>query len=360
MKRFLLLVAALLSAGLHLTRAQELRYVDASTLTIINKAQPDRGPAFERLDVGRYPDLPKTVNRYFRYATGLAVVFRTDSRNIRARWSTVERLPRANNTLICQRGLDLYIRRGGEWIFAGVGSPNNKGLDTEAPVAVNMAEGEKECLLYLPLFDRLTSLEIGVDADASIEPLENPFRRKVVVLGSSITHGSGASRPGMAYPARLERRTGLQFVNLGVSGLCKMEPFFARIIADTEADAFLFDTFSNPSGEQIDERLADFVRTIRQAHPDVPLIFLQTEVRETGNFNERKRRFEAKKREAAVRGMKKLLKKDPNIYFIDPGMPLGDDHEATVDGVHPTDLGYTRIIDCIEPQISRIIRKSGK
>ncbi len=357
MKR-LLLFAALLLAGLHVARAQELRYVDAATLTVINKAQPEHGPLFERLDVGRYPDLPKTVNRYYRYATGLAVVFRTDSRNIRARWSTVERLPRANGTLICQRGLDLYIRRGSEWVFAGVGSPDNKGLDTDAPVVVRMAEGEKECLLYLPLFDRITSLEIGIDPEASIEPLENPFRRKVVVLGSSITHGSGASRPGMAYPARLERRTGLQFVNLGVSGLCKMEPFFARIIADTEADAFLFDTFSNPSGEQIDERLAEFVRVIREAHPDTPLIFLQTEVRESGNFDERKRRNEEKKREAAVRGMKKLLKKDPGIYFIDPGMPLGDDHEATVDGVHPTDLGYTRMIDCIGPQISRILEKS--
>lgn len=360
MKRLLLLLCATVSTAWCGVRAQEFRYVDASTLTVINKARPDRGPVFERLDVGCYPDLPKTVNRYLRYSTGLAVVFRTDSRNIRARWSTVERLPRANNTLICQRGLDLYIRRGSEWVFAGVGSPDNKGLDTDAPVVVKMAEGEKECLLYLPLFDRVTSLEIGVDADASIEPMENPFSRKIVVLGSSITHGSGASRPGMAYPARLERRTGWQFVNLGVSGLCKMEPFYARIIADTEADAFLFDTFSNPSGEQIDERLADFVRTIREAHPDVPLIFLQTEVRESGNFDERKRGHEAKKREAAVRGMKKLLKTDPKIHFIDPGMPIGDDHEATVDGVHPTDLGYTRIIDRIGPQISRIIKKGGK
>ena len=42
---------------------------------------------------------------------------------------------------------------------------------------------------------------------------------------------------------------------------------------------------------------------------------------------------------------------------IRPGMPLGDDHDATVDGVHPSDLGHGRILEVIRPQIVKILKK---
>ncbi len=41
-----------------------------------------------------------------------------------------------------------------------------------------MGTEEKECLLYLPLYDELKSLEIGVSSDAHIRKGENPFKRK--------------------------------------------------------------------------------------------------------------------------------------------------------------------------------------
>ena len=102
-----------------------------------------------------------------------------------------------------------------------------------------------------------------------------------------------------------------------------------------------------------------FVRRIRESHPTTPLIFLQTEVRESGNFDLKKRAFEDAKREAARKGMEKILETDKNIWFINPGMKLGDDHEATVDGVHPTDLGFERMLKKVQPQIIRILQKHG-
>ena len=217
----------------------------------------------------------------------------------------------------------------------------------------------KECLLYLPLHDEIAALEIGTDEGALLEAAPDPFRHRIVVIGSSITHGTSASRPGMAYAARLGRTLGFGFINLGASGQCKLDTFFARIAAETRADAFLFDTFSNPSAQQIDERLEGFVRRIRESHPTTPLIFLQTEVRESGNFDLKKRAFEDAKREAARKGMEKILETDKNIWFINPGMELGDDHEATVDGVHPTDLGFERMLKKVQPQIIRILQKHG-
>ncbi len=335
--------------------ASEPKYVDAATLTLVNKAQPTSQP-FHRVEVADYADLSKTVRLYYTYSTGVAVVFRTDSRTLTARWTTTDRKTSTHYAALAQKGMDLYIKRDGKWIFAGIARPK-EGAEHTAKIVEHMDGSEKECLLYLPLFDEVKSLEIGVDANARIEAVKNPFRHKIVVIGSSITHGVGASRPGLAYPAQLERATGFEFVNLGASGQCKMEQFFAHVAADVEADAFLFDSFSNPSAQQIDERLQSFVKTIRTAHPATPLIFLQTEVRESRNFNDKIRKFEDDKRAASEAGMHKLLKQDKHIYFLNPGMPLGDDHEATVDGVHPSDLGFNRMLEVVQPQIIRILRR---
>lgn len=178
-------------------------------------------------------------------------------------------------------------------------------------------------------------------------------------MNDEATRAVTCSPRRVSKPTRTSACLGFGFINLGASGQCKLDTFFARIAAETRADAFLFDTFSNPSAQQIDERLEGFVRRIRESHPTTPLIFLQTEVRESGNFDLKKRAFEDAKREAARKGMEKILETDKNIWFINPGMKLGDDHEATVDGVHPTDLGLERMLKKVQPQIIRILQKHG-
>ena len=154
MKKRIYAILGLLIPAMAVAENTPVKYADAANLTIVNKAQPG-GSAFQRIEVARYPELTPTVTRYYRYSTGLAVAFRTDSRNIRARWTTVNKLPGANTTLIAQRGLDLYIRRDGKWVFAGVGVPNKSGTQHEAPIVEHMDTTMKECLLYLPLYDEI-------------------------------------------------------------------------------------------------------------------------------------------------------------------------------------------------------------
>ena len=214
-------------------------------------------------------------------------------------------------------------------------------------------------LVECGLADQLKKLEIGVDEKSVIAPMENPFRHKIVVHGSSITHGIAAGRAGMAYSSRLGRDTGLYCINLGFSGQCTMQPEFASYLSRVEADAFVFDCFSNPSAEVINERFDAFVDTIRRTHPTTPLIFLQTIRRETRNFSTRIEKFEREKQAAAEAQVRDRMKTDKNIYFVDPGDLLGSDHIATADGTHPTDLGFTYMLDRIEPQIRKILGKYG-
>jgi hypothetical protein len=330
-----------------------INLINASTLTVIGRANPaDTG--FHRLNVDNYPDLTKTMRKFFNYSTGLAIAFNTNSRNIYARWTTTDVATGANMTPIAYKGLDLYIMRQGEWVHAGVGTPRT-GSAHDAKIVGDMDSSDKLCLLYLPLYDEVKSLEIGIDSAAVCTPAPSPFTRRIVVVGSSITHGSSASRPGMAYPARISRATGCEVVNLGVAGVCRLEPVFAKIVNNTDADIFLFDTFSNPTPEQIADRLPAFVDSIRTHHKDTPLIFMQTEVRESGNFNLKIRDFEARKRQAAQAAIAPLLASDSNLYFINP-FDLGTSHEATSDGVHPTDLGSSIFLPNILSALSPFLK----
>lgn len=356
MRKLSLILTALTFAASY--AAAPVEYHEASEFPVVNRAQPD-GSQLRRIDTEKYPDLNDRVRYFYGFPTGLALRFDTNSKNISARWTTNDSIPGVNFPTIAQRGLDLYIKRDGKWIFAGVGRPKYTGTEHSYTIVADMDTATKECLLYLPLYSELHSLEIGLDPGASLNTAVEKPRRKVVFVGSSITHGIGVSRPGMTYPAVLSRRMGFDAPNLGASGMCKLEQFYAQIVCDTEADAFVFDTFSNPSAAQIEKRLMPFVDTIRKCHPDTPLIFLQTEIRESGNFDLKKRAFEAEKRAAAAAGMRKVMEKYDHIYFLDPAMTLGDDHEATTDTTHPSDLGVIRMASTLQPQLEEIFFNEG-
>ena len=299
--------------------------------------------------------MPPAVKKRFTNSAGLAISFTTNSPVIKAKWTVPDNPQSANLTRIAQKGLDLYIKRDGKWQFAGVGIPD--GVTTERVLVDNMDTEEKECLLYLPLYDELKSLEIGVPADSYIRKGQKPFKEKIVVYGSSILQGASASRPGMAYPARLSRSSGYNFINLGLSGSGKMEKEVAEMLADIDADAFILDCIPNPSPTEITERTVAFVTTLRQKHPDTPIIVIQTVVREIGNFNLKFRERVRLQNEAIAAQMEVLRKKGvKNLYFIKEDHFLGTDHEGTVDGTHPNDLGFDRMLKKYKPAIGKILK----
>ncbi len=334
-----------------------VRYVDAVSLGIYGYPADSSSAPFSRVDPS-FDFRDKGINDYAALSTGLFLCFRTDSPIIRARWTTTGKNAGGNMSAIAQKGLDLYIMKDGRWLFAGVGTPRmSGGFDShEATLVSDMAQGEKVCLLYLPIFDRTFSLEIGVADGALLEPQANPFGRKVVCVGSSITHGASASRAGMTWPARLSRMTGLYCPNMGFSGKSRLDRSYAEYLASIDADAFIIDAFSNPDAKTIYARFDEFVDIVREAHPDTPLVFLNTERRETRNFSVKTDVYEAAKQEAARDVVQRRMKHDRNIHFIDSDDFLGHDNVATSDGVHPTDLGFDRMLKVLTRKISRIVR----
>ena len=240
MKKFVLTtLAALVCAALS---AQV--YTEASDLTLIGKIIDTPNP-YHRVDTVRYKGFTKAENQQVRSSAGLAVLFRTDSPSITVK-AEGDFSYQANNTMrLASHGFDLYIRKDGEWLWAAACCPAPRNPQAPMDLIKNMAPGVKECLLYLPIYSELTSLQIGVEEGRMLAPMESPFRHRVAIFGSSYTHGISTSRAGMSYPDQFTRHTGIQMLSLGCSGNCKMQPYFAAVLEDVEADAFVFDAFSN-------------------------------------------------------------------------------------------------------------------
>ena len=355
MKRMIFLAAALLTASL---AAAQMRYVDATDLTLIGKALPTSHP-YHRIDTAVYKGFTPTENQQVRCSAGLALVFRTNSTRIDLKPVYSSFVYNGTSTpRVASEGFDLYVRRNGEWLYAASQAAGKRG--TEFTLIKEMDSSEKECLLYLPNYSELLSLQIGIDEGAGIEPMENPFRHKIVIFGSSFTHGVSTSRAGMSYPMQIERNTGLYFCSIACSGNSKLQPYFADYLRDVaDADAIVFDGFSNPGAATIRERLIPFIARIREKLPETPLIFVQTIYRESCNFNLGNREREEAKREAAREMMAEAMKQFDNVYFIDKEGLTGTDHVTSADGTHPSDLGYWRWARNLQPELLKVLRKCG-
>ena len=218
MKRFFLLTVALLTAW---AAAAQMRFVDATELNLIGKALPTPHP-YHRIDTVAYKGFTKGENQQVRCSAGLALVFKTNSTRIDLEPQYTSFVyAGASTPRVASEGFDLYIRKDGEWLYAASRAPKKRG---EAYTMISrMDSSEKECLLYLPNYSELTSLRVGVDEGATITPMENPFRHKIVIFGSSFTHGVSTSRAGMSYPMQIGRNTGLCFCSIACSGNCKLQ-----------------------------------------------------------------------------------------------------------------------------------------
>ena len=343
----------------HLWAQEEnaLTFTDAKQLTLIGKAVPN-GAFFHRVDTAAFPDIPPVVKRLLTHSAGLAISFKTNSSKVAVKWCTTSKKPGANMTAIAYEGMDLYIKRNGQWQYAGVARPVTHECE-KATVVQNMAPGDKECLLYLPLYDETRSVEVGVEEGSELMAAPNPFKKNILVYGSSIVHGASASRPGLAYPARLSRQTGYNFINLGVSGSAKMEAAVADMITTMPMDAFILDCVPNSSPQEVTERTANLVNTIRAKHPDAPIIAIQSIIREGGNFDEAIAARVTEQNDNFRREIQQLQQQDKRLYLITAEDLLGGDHEATTDGTHPNDLGFDRMIQKIQPAVLEILGEHG-
>lgn len=290
-----------------------------------------------------------------RQLSGGRIRFRSDTAELSVRVAHSADPCMWNMHRVGSSGLDLYV--GATWW----GATNWMTPEPEYEYAFfsDQRPVEREFTLYLPLYNDLTRLEIGLSDGASVlPPLPFALPKPVVYYGSSITMGGCASRPGNAYPAILSRRLNLDMVNLGMSGNGLGEPEVASLIAEIDAACFVLDFHINVmTADELRKVYLPFYEAIRQRHPDTPMLMLSqiftTRERFQPDWLQKRIDQTAVIREAYSEA---LRRGDQQVHFVDGTWLIGPEDEGVyVDGVHPNDRGFFMIADRLEPVLRDLL-----
>lgn len=339
--------------------AQNVVYTDASVFPLYGKVSEQTNERYERLPSSLEGVSREPVWYLGRHSAGLFIRFRSNSTSIHARWESTFNNTMTHMTDTGTKGLDLYALVDGEWRHVCSAQP--QGKKSERCIIANMDPVEREYMLYLSLYDGVKSLEIGVDEGSILDlpAVDRPSREKPVVMyGTSILQGGCANRPGMAHTNIIGRRLDREVINLGFSGNALLDMEIAELMASVEDPGlYVLDYVPNASAQAIDEVGEQFFRIIRDAHPEVPVVFIEDVIFPHTIFDNKILEEVTKKNIAQKRLFKKLKKSgEKRIYYISAEGMIGDDGEATVDAIHFTDLGAMRYVDHVLPVIKRALR----
>lgn len=347
------LASGVIAAGEPADPTGDLRWYDAAQLHLEGQVWSDVAARYDRLPARAEKLVRPAVWGLAQNSSGLSVRFITDAQKISARWVLRnKRISMPHMAATGVSGLDLYIRDAGTWRFLAVGKPTAFPVN-QSVLIQGLAAGEKEFRLYLPLYNGIDRLEIGLPPGATFHQTEPvPEVRPIVFYGTSITQGGCASRPGMAYPAILGRRLEVPTLNLGFSGNGKCEPEIAALLAEIDAAAFVIDSLPNLETAEAVERLPVFIAKLRSSRPKTPIILVEN-LKYTNSRYVAARELKEKSSNEFLRQIHRRLHDagDQQIFLVSADELIGEDGEATVDALHPTDVGFLRMADALAPVI---------
>lgn len=313
-------------------------------------------PAFRRMPSCVARDVSENVFSLHTNTAGGRVRFCTDSTQIaiRAVMPLISRFP--HMPLSGSTGFDLYIddpiTEQSEFFKAFI--PPYDITDGYTSIISFKTQEMRYFTLHFPSYNDVSELYIGID-DGSAVGCGLPYLNipPVVYYGSSITQGGCSSRPGNAYTSIISRRLGVDHVNLGFSGSAKAEDPMCDYLATLNMSVFVCDYDHNaPSVEHLKNTHYKLYKAVRSAQPTLPIIMVsRPDYRPDTDAPAR--------REVIMGSYKRALEEgDKNVYFVDGskffcGVGWGN---CTVDGVHPTDLGFYLMAEHIGRAVADVLR----
>lgn len=339
-------------------------WYDVRLLGLEGQGWTDTKAPFDRLPAKAEGVVRPPVWHLSRQSAGLAVRFATSAKSIKARWTlTSDQLAMNHMPATGVSGLDLYARGDdGKWHWLAVGRPS--AVTNSAVLISNLPDGPREYILYLPLYNGVKSLEIGLAPGVALEkpaPRPESHRKPIVVYGTSITQGGCASRPGMVYTAIIGRHLERPVINLGFSGSGTMDPSMAELLGELDAAVFVIDCLPNMTSDQTAERTEPLVRTIRRARPDTPIVLVEDRNYPAGALLKGTRERNEASHAALHAAYDRLVAAGvKQLYYLPGADQIGIDGEGTVDGSHPTDLGFARMAKAFEAVLRPILENGSK
>ncbi|GAB5517333.1 SGNH/GDSL hydrolase family protein [Rhodopirellula baltica] len=330
-------------------------WYDVAEQNIEGRILPDQERArwFDRFPASANGSVTSNVWNLSRHSAGMMVRFKTDSTALHAHYKLLNSnlaMPHMPATGVS--GVDFYARDGeGNWRWVQVTRPTSQEVKTK--VIDSLAPGMREYAAYLPLYNGIESLKIGVLPDSKFEKL--PTREKPIVFyGTSITHGACASRPGMVHTAILGRRFDQPVVNLGFSGNGKMDAEVGEFLVQVDAAVYVIDCLPNMNAAMVSEKCVPLVKQIRKAKPNTPIVLVEDR-RNTNSWILPARDAHHTANHEALREAYKTLLADgvTGLHYIAGDELYGTDGDGATDGSHASDLGFMRQADVFDPVLRK-------
>ncbi len=368
MQRILQLVLLLqFTIQTHAQPTEDLKWWDPSK----NDFPVIEGQAWQNELKAPYDRLPARAEKLVRTpvwnlsqnTAGEYLDFKTDAKKIVVRYIVEGGIQMPHFPATGVSGVDLYsINKDGDWNWAG-GRYSFKDTivyryDNLDPDNSGYPRG-REFRLYLPLYNKVRWLEIGLPSNNYLTPLPVGKEKPVVIYGTSIAQGGCASRPGMAWTSILSRRLDHTVINLGFSGNGRLEKEIIDMLVEIDAKAYVLDCLPNLTDTiafpltEVKKRLIESVNTIRSKRPGVPVILTGYAVL-TNDMNAAKNKTVNKINEALHQAFEALKAAGViDIYLQEIRLEMDD----TVDGTHPNDLGMQHYAEAYEKNLRMIFHE---
>ena len=324
-----------------------MKFFDAISLKAQGLIEPNlkRRHPFQRLPQKYKEVVREEVWNLSENSAGVSILFISDTANLSVKWSLKHDLRMNHMTDAGIKGVDLYEKRDQNWYYIGTCLPNGK--ENDQILFEDIDKKKREYCLFLPLYDTLIDMRIGLDDDSSIENIT--FQNKPLVFyGTSITQGGCASRPGLAHTNIISRELGYECINLGFSGNGHLESSIGAIMSDIDASLYVVECMYNVDKKMINQKTRSLIKAIR-ANPNsknTPIIFMEQAVIDIGHINTEFISSVMEKNEELNKQIQESINRgEKDLFIIKHTGAIDEDSEATVDGIHFNDLGFQRYAD---------------
>ena len=307
----------------------------------------------DSLKENRYDRLPASYKELVRqpvwdlskHSSGLSIRFLSNSSVITAKWEVLNNFSMDHMPDTGIKGVDLYFKKNDEWQYINTGVPI--GFNNEYKLVENMDNELREYKVFLPLYDGIKNISIGVDSLSYVKRPKRNEKKPIVFYGTSITQGACASRPGMAHTNILSRQLDRDVINFGFSGNGRMEQPIAKLISDSNPIFYVIECMPNMyPPDLVSSNTIPLINSIRSNDPDTPIILVDLFTSSLTALDKDAIRGTNEMNNALKTQYDKMINRGyKNIIYLETQSALGNDFEGTVDAVHFTDLGFTRYSD---------------
>ena len=319
---------------------------------------------YDRLPAKAKATVREEVWKLSKNATGLMIRFHTNAPQIVVRYTVTGSHAMNHMPATGVTGVDLYaISDDGQWQWSRANRQfsdtiiyDYQGLKPDQDYPRKGAEFR----LYLPLYNQVEWLEIGVSGNSDFRPLPTRSQQPIVVYGTSIAHGACASRPGMSWANILSRKLDHPLINLGFSGNGRLEPEVVSLLTELDAKLYVIDCLPNLTNaelypeEELRKRITGTIDQLIAKKPQIPILLV-----EHAGYTDDLLQPSRKQAYSRVNQIQEQVYKEyqtkgvKQLYYLSKAN-IGLELDDMVDGTHPNDLGMMHYATAYEKAIKGI------